>query len=102
MKKLKSVLAGASTETIDTGCVVTSGQLHVPRHASNRMTVASLLNEDSPTTGEKTRNSRSSDSPTIAMPEMPISQKRKRKETAEAGDSFCQGFFVRPFMSARL
>ncbi|CAI5746832.1 unnamed protein product [Peronospora destructor] len=97
MKKLKSVLAFASEDTIDTGCKVTSGQLQLPRHASNRMTVASLLNGDSPTAGKKARSAQSSNSPTIAMPKTPISQKRKRNETAEATkaeDSFCQGFFA--------
>ncbi|CAH0489850.1 unnamed protein product [Peronospora farinosa] len=93
-KKLKSVLAFASKKNIDTGGNATSRQLQIPRHASNRMTVASLLNGDSPTTGKRTRNSRASDSSTIAIPETPISQKRKRKETEEAGDSSCQGFFA--------
>ncbi|CAH0482742.1 unnamed protein product [Peronospora belbahrii] len=93
-KKLKSVLA--LEETVDNDYDVTSGQIQSPRHAINRITMANLLNGDTPA-GEKSRNSPSLILATNAISETSICQKRKRRDIAKAGCTPCQGFFAHFF-----
>ncbi|KAG7390896.1 hypothetical protein PHYPSEUDO_006380 [Phytophthora pseudosyringae] len=91
--KLRSIL---SSEEAIGGAV--DAHLQSPRDTSNRTTLSSLLNGgSSPAEKGNGKLSSSSESPTTTTSEVPVGQKRKRKEEAGDKTSPRQGFFAHFF-----